>query len=93
MELAKLKACICEGGAERAIIDILLDNDLLIFQRNELLDETVLHCRSGKEFESKYLRKGSVLSILPIHKHCFLQLKCIVKYQKVGRASIHCWIY
>ena len=33
MELAKYKACICEGSAEEAIIDILVDNDLLIFNR------------------------------------------------------------
>lgn len=33
MELAKIKACICEGAAEAAIIDVLLDNDLLIFGR------------------------------------------------------------
>ena len=26
MELAKYKACICEGAAENAIIDILLDH-------------------------------------------------------------------
>lgn len=31
MELAKYKACICEGSAEEAIIDIPVDNDLLIF--------------------------------------------------------------
>lgn len=31
MKLAKYKACICEGSAESAIIDILVDNDLLIF--------------------------------------------------------------
>lgn len=30
MELAKIKACICEGAAEAAIIDVLLDNDQLI---------------------------------------------------------------
>lgn len=84
MELAKLKACICEGGAERAIIDILLDNDLLIFQRNELLDETVLRCRSGKEFESKYLRKGfsekiSVIRVLDSRRENF----------KLGKAYEH----
>ena len=27
MELAKYKACICEGSAEEAIIDILVDNE------------------------------------------------------------------
>ena len=36
MELAKYKACICEGSAEEAIIDILVDNDLLIFKREEM---------------------------------------------------------
>ena len=35
MELAKYKACICEGSAENAIMDILLDNDLLIFTRED----------------------------------------------------------
>jgi len=40
MELAKIKACISEGAAEAAIIDILLDNDLLIFRREEMLDLT-----------------------------------------------------
>ena len=32
MKLAKYKACICEDSAENAIMDILLDNDLLRFQ-------------------------------------------------------------
>ena len=41
MELAKYKACICEGSAENAIIDILLDNDLLIFTREEMLEEEI----------------------------------------------------
>lgn len=27
MKLAKYKACICEGSAESAIIDILVDNN------------------------------------------------------------------
>ncbi len=58
MELAKYKACICEGSAENAIIDILLDNNLLIFSREEMLEEKVLRCREGKRFEERYLRKG-----------------------------------
>ena len=41
MELAKYKACICEGSAEKAIIDILVDNDLQIFKREEMLEECV----------------------------------------------------
>ena len=58
MKLAKYKACICEGSAESAIIDTLVDNDLLIFSRDEMLDESVIRCRSAKRFEERYLRKG-----------------------------------
>ena len=52
MELAKYKACICEGAAEAAIIDILVDNCLVIFSRDE----------------EQYLRKGfdSQISIIRI---------------------------
>lgn len=69
MKLAKYKACICEGSAENAIMDILLDNDFLIFTREEMLEEEVIRCRDGKRFEEKYLRKGflekiSVIRIL-----------------------------
>lgn len=76
MELAKYKACICEGSAESAIIDILLDNDLLIFTREEILDEEVIRCRNGKRFEEKYLRKGfsekiSVIRILDSRRERF----------------------
>ncbi|MBR1757289.1 MAG: hypothetical protein IJ744_00995 [Lachnospiraceae bacterium] len=76
MELAKYKACICEGAAENAIIDILLDHDLLIFTRVEMLEERVLRCRDGRHFEEKYLRKGfadqiSVIRILDSRRENF----------------------
>ena len=76
MELAKIKACICEGSAEAAIIDVLLDNNLLIFQREEMLDEGVIRCRDGKTFETRYLRKGfsemiSVIRILDSRRENF----------------------
>lgn len=76
MELARYKACICEGSAERAIMDILLDNDLLIFTREEMLEEEVIRCREGKKFEEKYLRKGfmdkiSVIRILDSRRENF----------------------
>lgn len=58
LKLAKYKACICEGSAEAAIIDILVDNDPLTFGREEMLDETVIRSRSAKKFEERYLRKG-----------------------------------
>lgn len=76
MELAKYKACICEGAAENAIMDILLDNDLLIFTREEMLEEEVIRCRDGKRFEEKYLRKGfsdkiSVIRVLDSRREKF----------------------
>ncbi|XCP84760.1 hypothetical protein ABXS75_17190 [Roseburia hominis] len=55
--MSKYTACICEGGAERAILDLLLDSHKLIFEREDLLEEEVLRCRSGKVFEERYLRK------------------------------------
>lgn len=55
---SKLIACICEGTAERVIINKLLDEDRLIFSREELLDEEVLKCRNAKIFQDRYLGKG-----------------------------------
>ena len=76
MELAKYKACICEGSAETAIIDILLDGNLQIFSRKEMLDEKVLRCRNAKHFEERYLRQSfdgkiSVIRILDSRKENF----------------------
>ena len=56
MDLSSYKACICEGAAENAIMDILLDHDLLLFKREEIIEEEVIRCRDGKKFEEKYLR-------------------------------------
>ena len=76
MKLAKYKACICEGAAESAIIDILVDHNLLIFSREEMLDERVIRCRNAKKFEQRYLRKGfddqiSVIRILDSRREDF----------------------
>lgn len=76
MQLAKYKACICEGAAEAAIIDILVDNNLLSFTREEMLDECVIRSRGAKRFEERYLRKGfsdqiSVIRILDSRKEDF----------------------
>lgn len=57
-ECGKYVACIAEGSAEQAIIDILLDNNMLIFSREQLIEEKVLRCRSAESFESRYLRMG-----------------------------------
>lgn len=56
--MAKYVACICEGSAEQAVLDLLIDHHKLIFEREELLEEQMLQCRRGKEFENRYLKKG-----------------------------------
>ena len=76
MELAKYKACICEGSAENAIMDILLDHNLLIFNREDMIEEEVIRCREGRKFEENYLRKGfkdkiSVIRVLDSRRENF----------------------
>lgn len=58
MVISKYVACICEGSAEQAIIELLLDHNLLRFTYDNLLDGEVLRCRSAKNFEEQHLRKG-----------------------------------
>ena len=48
-------ACICEGGAETAIMQILLENNLLIFKREQLIGEEFIKRVSVREFEQNYL--------------------------------------
>lgn len=59
MIIEGLVACICEGGAERTIIELLLDNKLLGFDEEQLLDGEILgkSDRSAKNFERRHLRK------------------------------------
>ena len=92
MELAKYKACICEGSAEEAIIDILVDNDLLIFKREEMLEECVIRCRSAKRFEERYLRKGfdeqiSVIRILDSRREEFRLSKAYEQFKRSGKKT------
>lgn len=58
MLLSKYNACICEGSAEQAIIELLIEEGRLIFSYEDLLEEQVLRCRDAKTFEERYLRKG-----------------------------------
>lgn len=74
--LSPIVACICEGGAETAIIDMLVDNNLLVFTREQMLNEEVIRCRSAKVFEQRYLRKEfkskiTVLRVLDSHSEGF----------------------
>ncbi len=58
MDLGRYVACICEGAAERAILDLLLDEDKLIFNRDNLIDNEIIKDRKAESFERKYLGKG-----------------------------------
>lgn len=76
IQLSKYVACICEGSAEQAIIDLLLEHNLLIFNREQLLDEQVIRCRDARTFETRYLRKGfndkiSIIRILDSRRENF----------------------
>ena len=76
MNLDGYVACICEGSAEQAVMDLLLEEDKLIFNSDKLLDGEIIRCRDGKTFESKYLRKGfkdkiTVLRILDSRREDF----------------------
>ena len=76
MQLSKYVACICEGGAEKNIIELLLDANRLMFTYDDLLEGEVLPCRSADSFEKQYLRKGfteaiTVLRILDSRRENF----------------------
>lgn len=91
IELSPIIACICEGGAETAIINMLVDNNKLVFSREQMLNEEVIRCRNGKVFEQRYLRKGfeskiTILRILDSHSEGFRlspAYKCKVDVIKV----------
>ena len=48
---------------EKAILEILLDNDKLIFSKDQLLEEEILRCRSAKNFERDHLNKTTTEKI------------------------------
>ena len=89
MQLSKYVACICEGGAEKNIIELLLDANRLMFTYDDLLEGEVLPCRSADSFEKQYLRKGfteaiTVLRILDSRGEKFNLSKAYVhKIKKV----------
>jgi len=76
MKLEGYIACICEGNAEQAIMDLLLENNKLIFSSDMLLDDEIIRCRKASKFEKRYLRKVpngaiTVVRILDSRKESF----------------------
>ncbi len=52
---AKYIICSCEGAAEQEIMDLLLNNELLIFARSQLVYGEVTKLRKGEDIKNKYL--------------------------------------
>lgn len=53
-----LIALVAEGSAEEAILDVLLDHQLLKFDREQLLEEEIIRTRSAKSFQTRHLDHG-----------------------------------
>ena len=56
LSLGEKVAVICEGGAEAAIMEMLLDAGRLIFTEEDLFYDEIIRCRSAKIFEQRYLK-------------------------------------
>lgn len=78
--------CICEGKAERAIIDLLLDNDKLIFKRESLIEKDLSKVGRKATDVEKFLnldfdKEVVILRVLDSRKENFRlnNLKSILK--------------
>ncbi len=62
--------CSCEGAAEEAVMDMLLDNECLIFGRKSLVGRKVTRRRKAEDIQQQFLNrdfspyKVSILRIL-----------------------------
>lgn len=64
--MAKYTACICEGAAERAIIDLLLDKKKLIFEREDLIEVSIPDDSEPSFRKHRFFRKYPFSAF----KHC-----------------------
>lgn len=73
----RLIAIIVEGGSERTIINLLLENNLLKFQTDDLLDGRPISERNGSKFAKKFLtldlenKMVSIIRVLDSHNEKF----------------------
>jgi len=60
--------CLCEGTSEKGVMNLLLDNDELVFTREQLVQKKVHRRMSVKKTEEKFLKYdyGQTLVILRI---------------------------
>ena len=68
--------CICEGAAEQAIMELLLDHTSLIFKRENLVGREITRKRKVSEIQTSFLnrayqRRVNILRILDSKKDSF----------------------
>ncbi len=68
--------CICEGAAEQAIIELLLDHDSLIFNNDNLVGKEITRKRKASEIQTSFLNRAyqqqvNILRILDSRKDAF----------------------
>lgn len=49
--------CICEGTAEEVILNRLLDENCLIFNRDQVIDKALTRIRQARKIESSFLNR------------------------------------
>lgn len=88
--MSDVVACICEGSAETAIMEILLENNMLIFTYRDVIDTTrpllSKRFRCAKIFEKELLTKdfgGRQISVFYIHDSPNEAFKLSKKYQSL----------
>lgn len=59
---------LCEGDAERAIIDVLVDNKLLCFSREEMFKDGKVRSRNFRDFQKNHLELIKVSKKLVIYR-------------------------
>lgn len=80
----ELIAVITEGSAETAILELLLENNLLIFDQTDLLDGEIIRSRSARAFQTQRLNKATSK---PIHIYRILDSR--KEHFKLGKAYSH----
>lgn len=63
IHLGEKVAVICEGGAETAILELLLEQNKLIFSEDDLFYGEIIRIRSASEFESRNLDEGNPIQL------------------------------
>ena len=68
--------CICEGAAEQAIMELLLDHTSLIFKRENLVGREITRKRKVSDIQTSFLnrayqRRVNILRILDSKKDSF----------------------